>query len=69
MQTQNGETLSLKGFEVGCQLDLGGTRHFRFREEGWMVGWGMAGGEGWLGKGWRLEYQRGTNHGGGWGLD
>ena len=29
-----------------------------------MVGWWMAGGEGWLGKGGRLEYQRGTNHGG-----
>ena len=29
-----------------------------------MVGWGVAGGVGWLGKGGRLEYQRGTNHGG-----
>ena len=33
-----------------------------------MVGWGVGGGEGWLGQGGRLEYQRGTNHGrgGGW---
>ena len=31
-----------------------------------MVGWGVAGGEGWLVKGGRLEHQRGTNHGG-WG--
>ena len=30
-----------------------------------MVGWWMAGGGGWLGKGRRLEYQRGTNYGGG----
>ena len=30
-----------------------------------MVGWGVGGGAGWLGKGGRLEYQRGTNHGGG----
>ena len=30
-----------------------------------MVGRGTAGGEGWLGKGGRLEYQRGANHGGG----
>ena len=30
------------------------------------MGWGVAGGEGWLGKGGRLEYQRGTDHGGGW---
>ena len=30
-----------------------------------MVGWGVAGGEGWLGNGGQLEYQRGTNHGGG----
>ena len=30
-----------------------------------MVGWGVAGGVGWLGKRGRLEYQRVTNHGGG----
>ena len=65
MQKQNGATRSLKGFEVGCQLGLGGIRHFVFKEEGWMVGWGVAGGEGWLGNGGQLEYQRGTNHGGG----
>ena len=29
------------------------------------MGWGVTGGAGLLGKGGRLEYQRGTNHGGG----
>jgi len=36
-----------------------------FKEEVSVVGWGVAGGGGWLGKGVRLEYQRGPNHGGG----
>ena len=35
------------------------------KEQGWVVGWWAAGGNGWLEKGGRLEHQRGTNHEGG----
>ena len=44
---------------VGPGRDL---KHF-FKEEGWVVGWGMAGAEGWFGKVGRVEHQRGTNRG------
>ena len=64
MQTQNGESRSLKGFEVGCQLDLGGIRHFVFKQEDWMVGWGVAGG----GEGWAVGTPEGYQPRGGGGL-
>ena len=55
MQTQNGETQSLTRFEVGCQLGLGGICKFVFKEEAWIVGWGVAGGEGRFGKSVEVE--------------
>ena len=67
MQTQSGETRSLKKIEVWCQLGLGGIRNLVCKEEGWVVGWVVTGGEGWFEKGGRLKHHRGTNHGGGGG--
>jgi hypothetical protein len=55
MQTQNGETRSLTRFEVGYQLGPGGICNFVFREEAWMVGWGVARGEGRFGKSVEVE--------------
>jgi hypothetical protein len=51
-------------------VSVGPGRDFKavLKQQAWMVGWGMAGVAGWLGKRGRLEYQRGTNHGGGAGL-